>query len=106
MTYYCSMREALKNLFSKQITLEDGSIYFYTVLPFELNNAVGNLIAVLQEYSLTKKDDIIGEFSCKLYRTKDGNWYDFEEPASVEEKKQIRLLKSAIDTKDNTSVFD
>ncbi len=100
------MREALKNLFSKQITLEDGNIYFYTVQPFELNNAVGNLIAVLQQYTLTKKDDITGLFSCKLYRTKDGNWYDFEEPASMDEKKQIRMLKSAIDAKDNTSVFD
>ena len=35
-------------------------------------------MAVLKEYNLTKESDNNGQFSCKLYRTKEGNWYDIE----------------------------
>ena len=72
------MRDALKNLFSNQIILEDNSQFYYTITPYELTNALGNIIAVLQEYTFTKKDNNNGQFSCKCYRTKEGNWYDIE----------------------------
>ncbi|HET7119108.1 MAG TPA: hypothetical protein VFI29_21625 [Hanamia sp.] len=95
------MRDALKNCFSNQITLEDNSQFYYTISPYELTNALGNIIAVLQEYNFTKKDDNNGQFSCKLYRTKEGNWYDVEVAEIVTEKGILRLLKSAIDAKEN-----
>lgn len=99
------MRDALKNLISYQITLEDDSQFYYTIKPYELTNALGNIIAVLQEYNFTKKDDNIGQFSCKLYRTKEGNWYDIEEAKIVTEKGILRLLKSAIDAKENDTIL-
>lgn len=99
------MRDALKNLFSNQITLEDNSLFYYTIKPYELTNALGNIIAVLQEYNFTKKDDNNGQFSCKLYRTKEGNWYDIEVAKIVTEKGILRLLKSAIDAKENDTIL-
>lgn len=105
LIYYCDMRDALKNLFSNQITLEDGSQFEYTIKPYELSNALGNIIAVLQEYNFTKGNNNNEQFSCKLYRTKEGNWYDIEEAKIVTEKGTLRMLKSAIDTKENNSIL-
>ena len=99
------MKNALQNLFRNQITLEDNSIFYYTVKPYELTNALGNIIAVLQEYNFTKKDDNNGQFSCKLFRTKEGNWYDIEETKIGSEKGILRLLKSAIDAKENDIIL-
>lgn len=99
------MRDALKNLFSNQIILEDNSQFYYTITPYELTNALGNIIAILQEYNFTKKDDTNGQFSCKLYRTKEGNWYDIEVAKLVSEKGILRLLKSAIDAKENDTIL-
>jgi hypothetical protein len=99
------MRDALKNLFSNQIILEDNSQFYYTITPYELTNALGNIIAVLQEYNFIKKDDNNGQFSCKLYRTKEGNWYDIEEAKILTEKGILRMLKSAIDAKENDAIL-
>jgi hypothetical protein len=87
------MRDALKNIFGRQISLEDGSQYSYSVQPFEMKNALGNIVAVLEEYIFTKKDSPL---SYKIYRTKDGNWYEVKEPTSVAEYSVLRALKSAI----------
>lgn len=99
------MRDALKNLFSNQINLEDSSQFYYTISPYELTNALGSIIAVLQEYNFTKKDDNNGQFSCKLYKTKEGNWYDIEEAKISAEKAVLRMLKSAIDAKENGTIL-
>ena len=99
------MRDALKNLFSNRIILEDNSQFYYTITPYELTNALGNLIAVLQEYNFTKKDDNNTQFSYKLYRTKEGNWYDIEVAKITTEKGILRLLKSAIDAKENDTIL-
>lgn len=99
------MRDALKNLFSNEIILEDNSQFYYTIRPYELTNALGSIIAILQEYNFTKKDDNNGQFSCKLYRTKEGNCYDIEEAKIVAEKGILRLLKSAIDAKENDTIL-
>ena len=99
------MRDALKNLFSNQIILEDNSLFYYTITPYELTNALGNIIAVLQEYNFTEKDDNRGQFSCKLYKTKEGNWYDIEEAKIDTEKGILRMLKSAIDAKENSTIL-
>jgi hypothetical protein len=95
------MRDALKNVFSHQVTLEDNSQFYYTVTPYELTNALGSIIAILQEYNFTKKDDNSGQFSCKLYKTKEGNWYDIEELNSAVNNTILRALKSAITSQEN-----
>ncbi len=99
------MRDALKNIFTHHITLGDNTSYSYTINPYELTNALGYVIAILQEYNFTKENDHNGQFSCKLYKTKDGNWYDFEEAKMGTEKATLRLLKLAIDAKGNDEIF-
>ena len=99
------MRDTLKNLFSNQITLEDNSQFYYTIKPYELINALGSIIAVLQEYNFTKKDDNNEQFFCKLYKTKDGNWYDIEEAKIIAKNNILRMLKSAIDAEENNTVL-
>ena len=99
------MRDFLKNFFSSEITLEDNSQFYYTTKPYELPNTLGNIIAVLKEYNFTKKDNNNDQFSCRLYKTKEGNWYDFEEAKVITEKNILRMLKSAIDAKENNTVL-
>ena len=84
--------------------MEDGSVYYYTVSPYDLKNFLGHSIAILQEYLFIKRGDENGYYSCKLYKTKDGNWYDFEDSKTSVEKGLLRLLKSAIDAKENKEV--
>ena len=98
LVYYCGMRDSLKNLFSQQIILADGSVFYYTIKPYELTNALGNIIVVLQEYNFAKKDNNNNQFSCKLYKTKEGNWYNIEEAKTGKKNSVLRMLKSAIDT--------
>ena len=105
LNYYCTMRDVLKNLFTNQINLEDNSQFYYTITPYELTNALGSIIAVLQEYNFTKKDDNNGQIFCKLYKTKEGNWYDIEEAKILTEKGILRMLKSAIDAKENDTIL-
>jgi hypothetical protein len=104
LIYYCDMREALKHLYSNQITLEDNSQFYYTIKPYELTNALGNIIAVLQEYNFTKKDDNVNQFFCKLYRTKEGNWYDMEETNPTGNNSILRALKLAIYSNERVNV--
>ncbi|MEO7049833.1 MAG: hypothetical protein ABI091_31300 [Ferruginibacter sp.] len=99
------MRDSLKNLFEAEITIEDKSSYYYSVKPFELTNMLGNIAAILQEYNFTKKADNTNPICVKLYKTKEGNWYDLEDAPSKDEKGILRMLKSAIDMVENNCVF-
>ena len=95
------MTDSLPKLFSNQIIIEDNRQFYYTIKPYELSNVPGNIITVLQEYNFRKKDDISEQPIGKLYRTTEGNWYDIEEVKPASEKKILRMLKSAIDAKEN-----
>ena len=99
------MRDTITNLFSNRITLEDNSQFYYTISPYELTNALGHIIAILQEYNFTKNDDNSGQFSSKLYKTKEGNWYEIQEAKLATEKGILRLLKSAIEAKENDTIL-
>ena len=99
------MRNALKNLFSNLIILEDKSQFYYTITPYELTNTLGNIIALLQEYNFIKKDENNGQFTCKLYRTKEGNWYDIEDVKTTDRNAILRALKLAIDSQESVSTI-
>lgn len=94
------MRDALKNIFNKQITLDDGSQYFYSVKPVEMNNILGTSVAILNEYFITNSD---GE-NYKLYKTNEGNWYEISEVNKDANKSVLLKLKLAIDAQ-TTDVF-
>lgn len=97
------MREALKNLFSNQISLEDSSQFYYTIKSYEMTNTLGNVIALLQEYCFTEKSGNYRAFSCKLYKTKEGNWYDIDEANEGVEKSILLALKLAVDNIEGVS---
>lgn len=90
------MREALKNLFAKQVTLEDGTIFSYTINPYEMKNALGKTVDLMSEYSFIEKTNHTA-FTCKLYKTKENSWYDFEQSRTANENAIVRMLKAAVD---------
>lgn len=81
------------------VILEDNSQYSYTVHPFELRNALGNIVAVLKEFVFTKSQDSAEHNCYKLYQTKEGNWYDIADLKSPVEYNLLRRLKTAMDMK-------
>jgi len=64
------MRDALNNLVSNQITLEDSSQFYYTISPYELTNSLGNIIAVLQEYNFADPAGLMDSFQVNYTRQK------------------------------------
>lgn len=89
------MREALKNIKGKEVVLEDGVVFIYTIQPYEMKNMLEQVVAVLDEYAFTKKG---ASETYKLYRTNDGNWYDANNQNSSVESSILLALKNAVDT--------
>ena len=87
------MRDELTSLFSKEIILEGGGHYFYAIQPFEMKNMLGAVVAVLDEYLFTKSET---SETFKLYRTKEGNWYEISISVPVENVPVLRELKTVI----------
>ena len=78
-----------------EITLSDNSKFFYSISPFEMTDVLGHVVAILQEYTFIKIDEDNNELSYKLYRTKDGNWYEINSIKDSEENNIIRQLKTS-----------
>lgn len=95
------MRDALRNLNGKQIILEDGACFFYIVNPYEMKNALGAVITMLDEYCFTRKDSVE---TYKLYRTKEGDWYDLTSSENTDDYRILRSLKAAFDSMQNTAI--
>jgi len=91
--YTCSMRDALKNVFGKEIFLEDGTVFIYTLQPYEIKNMLGAIVAVLDEYSFIEKG---GLEVYKLYRTNDGNWYQINQSGIIPQNAKTSALKLAV----------
>lgn len=87
------MRDALKNVFGKELILDNGNCYLYTIQPYEMKNVLGAVVALLYEYSFTKKG--VSE-TFKLYRTKEGNWYNLGENTNAAETQLFLEIKTAI----------
>lgn len=81
---------------SNEIILADNKRFYYSIRPYEMENSLGKVIATLAEYIFTSSDgsDVT---SYKLYKTKEGNWYEIESE-SINSYAVIRELKSAIDS--------
>ena len=66
--------------------------------------ALGTVIALLQQYTFSAGDAMNKPAEYKLYKTKEGNWYDVEQSGVLMEKNIIRMLKSAIDKKASDTI--
>ena len=87
------MKTEVAGIKNYRIMLEDKRDFFYSIRPFEITNAFGVIIAVLDEYSITNKDRDI----CKLYKTIQGNWFEFPGINSGDNYSFLRQLKVALD---------
>ena len=79
---------------SKEIILSDNGRFSYTIKQVEITNILGAVVAILDEYLFIKNGSTE---SHKLYRTKDGNWYDLEDNKSAAIGDIKRELKIAFD---------
>jgi hypothetical protein len=75
----------------KEIILEDNSRFTYTIKQVEITNILGAAVAVLDEYFITNS---AGE-NYKLYKTKEGNWYDVAEANKGADTGLLLALKMA-----------
>ena len=87
------MRDALKNVFGKELILDNGTYYLYTIQPYEMKNVLGTVVALLDEYSFTQKGT---SETVKLYRTKEGNWYNLGENTDAKQNQLFLEIKTAI----------
>lgn len=74
------------------LKLNDGEIFYYSARPVEITNFLGAAVAVLQQYFIT---DSMGN-SYKLYRTKEGNWYDMPDENRGKNKAVLMSLKHGL----------
>lgn len=77
----------------KQIIFGDNNQFSYTRKQVEIKNTLGAAVAVLDEYSITDSAGV----NYKLYKTKDGNWYDLPEANTGIPKSILLALKLKID---------
>ncbi len=97
LNYYCIMNESQTMNAYSEIILEDKNHYSYIIQPYELCNALGNIVALLKEYIFTTTGENNQQFSYKLYRTKDKNWYEINGVNTGAETTLLLALKTAID---------
>jgi hypothetical protein len=77
----------------KKIVLGDNSRFSYTLKQVEITNILGAAVAVLDEYFITSSNGDI----YKLYKTKEGNWYDVPEVNKGVDNSVLLDLKLGID---------
>lgn len=82
---------------TNQVILEDNTQFVYTVKPFELKNALGSIVAILQEFIFKKIPESSDAPCYKLYKTREGNWYDIDDLKSSIDYSILRRLKAAMD---------
>jgi hypothetical protein len=76
------------------------TLYYYNQQA-DIKNPLGKVSAILSEYVIVKNKENIAEIVCKLYKTKEGYWYDPEEPHFEINNKTRLEIKSAIDAKES-----
>ena len=99
VNYYCDMERELIDIKNGQVFLQDNSSYFYTIKPFEITNILGKVISVLDEYIFVSTEQKNETELYKIYRTREGNWYDIAELKSAVENTILRALKSVMERK-------
>jgi hypothetical protein len=86
-----------------EIFVQDGNRYVYTTTFINAENPLGIVKATLKEYTIYKiaeTEMVIG----KLYRTKEGNWYDM--PGNTPINPLLRtMIKMALDESEKTNVI-
>lgn len=76
----------------------------YSTAETEIKNAIGKVSATLVEYIITACDESSADIFCKLYKTKEGFWYDPSMQDELVDNKTKHSIKAAIDVAENESI--
>jgi len=76
---------------------------YYSTLEAEIKNPIGKVSATLIEYVITTGKEDSTNIFCRLYKTKEGFWYDPANPDDVVDIKTKHNIKAAIDAAENKS---
>ncbi|MEX6687241.1 hypothetical protein QTN47_07030 [Danxiaibacter flavus] len=82
-----------------KIVLNADEVYYFEKRQTGVHNFLGNLSAMLTEYCITRKNSlaISDEPLFSLYKTKEGNWYEPDEPHQHADIILRRYIKTTID---------
>lgn len=81
------------------LILKDGRTFEFVTSFVNIENPLGAVRATLKEYTLSETTSGVEKFIYKLYKTKDGYWYDHpsaERPNPL----LVMVLKAALDEKE------
>jgi len=76
-------------------------VLYYSTEEAVIKNPIGKVSATLVEYVISSCKEDEGDIFCKLYKTKEGFWYD---PSCIDDKIDTRTkhnIKAAIDDAEN-----
>lgn len=93
------MTAAPNNQTNKEIVLSDNSSYSYSLAPYEMKNTLGHVVAILEEFTFIRKGLIYDPEIYKLYRTREGNWYEPNTANPLRDMALLRKLKSALENR-------
>lgn len=76
-------------------------VLYYSTVEAEIKNPIGKVSATLIEYVITTGKEDGANIFCKLYKTKEGFWYDPLNPEDQVDTKTKHNIKAAIDAAEN-----
>ncbi len=79
----------------REIVLENGDRYFYTISTYNAENFLGVIKATLKQFTV-HKTNTSGDTICTLYQTDEGNWYDLIQSNAINPF-LLTSIKMAID---------
>lgn len=86
------------------ITLKTSNdVFYYSTVEAIVKNPIGKVSATLIEYVITAEKEDAENVVCKLYKTKEGFWYDPANPEDQIDTRTKHNIKSAIDAVEDKS---
>jgi hypothetical protein len=74
---------------------------YYSTVEAVIKNPIGKISATLIEYVITTGQESEANIFCKLYKTKEGFWYDPASPDDFVDSRTKHNIKAAIDAAEN-----
>ena len=78
--------------------------FYYSTEEAVIKNPIGKVSATLIEYLITTDKEEAANIFCKLYKTKEGFWYDPASPDDHVDTKTKHNIKAAIDAVENKNI--
>ncbi len=76
-------------------------VLYYSTVEAVIKNPIGKVSATLVEYVITSGKEDQEDIFCKLYKTKEGFWYDPLNPDDQIDTRTKHNIKAAIDDVEN-----